>query len=133
MSPTSDDGAPANGLNGRTNSDYYEKMSFGRASMTSSQGGGGGGELKRGEIEDLRRDYEFKIATMQSKLASYEDKGRADAERIRSLEGELRDSRRMVSERDGEVRKLQERCDQLEEDLQDAQDGQGNNGGSVRF
>ncbi|ELU42144.1 cell polarity protein [Rhizoctonia solani AG-1 IA] len=130
MSPTSDDGAPVNGLNGRTNSDYYEKMSFGRASVTSSQGAGAAGELKRGEIEDLRRDYEFKIATMQSKLASYEDKGRSDAERIRSLEGELRDSRRVASEREAEARKLRERCDQLEEDLQDAQDGQGNTGSS---
>ncbi|CAE6490316.1 unnamed protein product [Rhizoctonia solani] len=128
MSPTSDDGTPINGLNGRTNSDYYEKMSFGRASVTSSQGGGGG-EVKRGEVEDLRRDYEFKIATMQSKLTSYEDRGRADGERIRTLEGELRDVRRVLSERDAETRKLRERCDQLEEDLQDAQDGQGNSGG----
>ncbi|CAE7230326.1 unnamed protein product [Rhizoctonia solani] len=128
MSPTSDDGTPMNGLNGRTNSDYYEKMSFGRASVTSSQGGGGG-EIKRGEVEDLRRDYEFKIATMQSKIATYEDKSRGDGERIRTLEGELRDIRRTLSERDAETRKLRERCDQLEEDLQDAQDGQGNGGG----
>ncbi|KAJ1306218.1 hypothetical protein OPQ81_010926 [Rhizoctonia solani] len=129
MSPTSDDGTPMNGLNGRTNSDYYEKMSFGRASVTSSQGGGGG-ETKRGEVEEIRRDYEFKIATMQSKVASYEDKGRADAERIKSLENELRDVRRTLSEREAETRKLRERCDQLEEDLRDAQDGQGNSGGS---
>ncbi|KAG8752017.1 component of the polarisome, partial [Ceratobasidium sp. 423] len=127
MSPTSDDGTPINGLNGRTNSDYYEKMSFGRASVTSSQGGGGGGE-KRGEVEEIRRDYEFKIATMQSKMASYDEKSRGDAERIRTLEGELRDVRRSLSERDAETRKLRERCDQLEEDLQDAQDGQGNGG-----
>ncbi|KAG9120557.1 component of the polarisome [Ceratobasidium sp. 392] len=78
LSPTSDDGAVPNGLNGRATSDYYEKMSFGRASVTSSQGGGG--ERRNTEIEDVRREYEFKIATMQSKLSALEDKARSEGD-----------------------------------------------------
>lgn len=136
LSPTSDDGTQTNGLNGRATSDYYEKMSFGRASVTSSQGGNGDG--RRGEIEEVRKEYEFKIATMQSKLATFEDRARSDNDRIRSLENELRDLadrerdlRRTLSDRDTEVRKLRERCEQLEEDLQD-QGGQREGGGNVR-
>lgn len=91
LSPTSDDGTPANGINGRA-SDYYEKMSFGRASVTSSQGGGGGGERRNAEIEDVRREYEFKIATMQSKMAALEDKARSESERARALANDLEDA-----------------------------------------
>ncbi|KAG8737151.1 component of the polarisome [Ceratobasidium sp. 428] len=139
LSPTSDDGALPNGLNGRAASDYYEKMSFGRASVSSSQGGGGG-ERRNTEIEDVRREYEFKIATMQSKLSALEDKARSESERARTLENDARGAtdrerelRRTLSERDAEIRKLdgelvrvRERCEQLEEDLQDAQSGQPN-------
>ncbi|KAG8701852.1 component of the polarisome [Ceratobasidium sp. 395] len=139
LSPTSDDGALPNGLNGRAASDYYEKMSFGRASVSSSQGGGGG-ERRNTEIEDVRREYEFKIATMQSKLSALEDKARSEGERARTLENDARGAtdrerelRRTLSERDAEIRKLdgelvrvRERCEQLEEDLQDAQSGQPN-------
>ncbi|KAG8703773.1 component of the polarisome [Ceratobasidium sp. 395] len=139
LSPTSDDGALPNGLNGRAASDYYEKMSFGRASVSSSQGGGGG-ERRNTEIEDVRREYEFKIATMQSKLSALEDKARSESERARTLENDARGAtdrerelRRTLSERDAEIRKIdgelvrvRERCEQLEEDLQDAQSGQPN-------
>ncbi|KAG9088464.1 component of the polarisome [Ceratobasidium sp. 370] len=139
LSPTSDDGAAPNGLNGRATSDYYEKMSFGRASVTSSQGGGGA-ERRNTEVEDVRREYEFKIATMQNKLAALEDKARSESERARALEndargtaGREREWRLTLSERDAEIGRLngelvrvRERCEQLEEDLQDAQSGQPN-------
>lgn len=116
LSPTSDDGAAPNGLNGRATSDYYEKMSFGRASVTSSQGGGGG-ERRNTEIEDVRKDYEFKIATMQNRIAAMENEARLAADRERDL-------RRMLNDRDSELVRVRERCEQLEEDLQDAQSGQ---------
>ncbi|QRW12767.1 hypothetical protein RhiLY_11766 [Ceratobasidium sp. AG-Ba] len=119
LSPTSDDGTAPNGLNGRATSDYYEKMSFGRASVTSSQGGGGGGERRNTAIEDVRKEYEFKIATMQNRIAALENEARAAADRERDL-------RRTLSDRDSELVRVRDRCEQLEDDLQDAQSGQPN-------
>ncbi|KAF8331355.1 uncharacterized protein EI90DRAFT_2972490 [Cantharellus anzutake] len=81
----------------RAGSDYYEKLSFGRTSVASDVSGKGG--RTRQSLEDaekLRSDYEFKIATMQTRMASLEgaltDSARIkaeDVERIRQLETEL--------------------------------------------
>ncbi|QRV84135.1 hypothetical protein RhiJN_12151 [Ceratobasidium sp. AG-Ba] len=95
------------------------KMSFGRASVTSSQGGGGGGERRNTAIEDVRKEYEFKIATMQNRIAALENEARAAADRERDL-------RRTLSDRDSELVRVRDRCEQLEDDLQDAQSGQPN-------
>jgi protein SPA2 len=103
--------------------DYYDKMSLGRASVASDRSagvtsrfgniggggsgrgsalGGGGGEEQQ-QQEKLKRDYEYKIATMQSKIAGLErdlgGKGDRDKkretkwaegeERVRVMEEEL--------------------------------------------
>jgi protein SPA2 len=98
----------------RSADDYYDKMSFGRASVTSdrsaggrmsgrvSVGGGGGGSE---DSERIRRDYEFKIATMQTRITGLErdlesaqmreqDRSNGD-DRVRMLETELEELRRV--------------------------------------
>lgn len=104
-----DDGAA------RSGEDYFDKMSFGRASVASDRSTGAagigsrmlsGGRVSLGdENEKLRRDYEFKIATMQNRIATLErDVGDANLneqrwqeseERLRSVEGELEEFRRV--------------------------------------
>jgi hypothetical protein len=86
--------------------DYFDKMSLGRASVASdrsgrfpSNGGSGRGSAMGGagvgsgeEQEKLRRDYEYKIATMQSKIAGLERDlgGKGDRDKQREAEGEER-------------------------------------------
>lgn len=63
---------------GDVRSDEYDKVSLGRASVTSDRSIGGlkvpSGQtsVTGDEQEKLRRDYEFKIATMQSRITSLE-------------------------------------------------------------
>ena len=63
---------------GDVRSDEYDKISLGRVSVTSDRSIGGskvpGGQtsVTGEEQERLRRDYEFKIATMQSRIISLE-------------------------------------------------------------
>ena len=69
---------------GRSGEEYYDKMSFGRASVASDRSmnvglrssGNGAGRLSKGaassDVESVRREYEFKIATLQNRLASLE-------------------------------------------------------------
>ncbi|OCH92044.1 hypothetical protein OBBRIDRAFT_774139 [Obba rivulosa] len=132
-----DDGA------GRSGEDYYDKMSFGRASVASDRstgvsgigarmlgggrvsvggGGGGGGE----DSERLRREYEFKIATMQNRIAGLErevedaqqreQKWAESEERVRALEDELEEFRRRAEEKGVAMLTLQQELEALRED-----------------
>ena len=88
---------------GARSDDYYDKISFGRTSVASDRSarvvGGRASAAPNDDGEKMRRDYEFRIATMQSRIASLE----------REVE-------------DGDVRALQleqsdQRIKQLEDDL----------------
>lgn len=85
-----DDTAPT-----RSDSDYYEKT-FGRISVSSERQGRSSSRVRKlsnaGEGDRLRRDYELKIATMQS--------------RITGLEGDVADVATRKAESDDHVRKL---------------------------
>lgn len=85
----------------RSGDDYYDKMSIGRTSVQSDRSNGNTGITSRmaagrasaggDEQEKLRRDYEYKIATMQSKIAGLErDLGNADERENKWAEGEER-------------------------------------------
>lgn len=86
----------------RSNDDYFEKLSFGRASVTSDRSAGGrmmGGRASvAGEDERIRREYEFKIATMQTRITGLErdleDALQGD-EKVRLMETELEELRRV--------------------------------------
>ena len=85
-----DDTGPA-----KSDSDYYEKT-FGRISGSSDRMGRSSSRARKlsgaGEGDRLRRDYELKIATMQS--------------RITGLEGDVADAATRKAESDDRVRKL---------------------------
>ena len=114
---------------GRSGEEYYDKMSLGRASVASDRSGGryGGGSGRGsalgaglggggvgvglggvgggGEEEKMRRDYEYKIATMQSRIAGLErdlggqgereNKWIEGEEKVRVMEEELAGLRRV--------------------------------------
>jgi hypothetical protein len=100
-------------IRGQSQDEYLDKLSFGRASVSSDRSAGAGGSRYTGrasangnmveESERLRRDYEYKIATMQSQIQSLQrNLGDADEsevrlknaeERVRQLEQELEDFR----------------------------------------
>jgi len=114
-----DDDEPRN-----SGDDYFEKMSYGRASVASDRSNSkmGGGE----DGDKLRRDYEFKIATMQSRIAGLErDLENADERhksskdegaRVRQLEEELSEFRRRADEHAHAMRSLQKELEELRED-----------------
>lgn len=97
----------------RSGDEYYEKMSFGRTSVASDRSnplspttttntlsnsrGPGGGAAGAAEAEKVRREYELKIAQMQSKLTGLE----REAEKKREVEDRAREA-------DGKVRALEE-------------------------
>ncbi|GJE91341.1 hypothetical protein PsYK624_074900 [Phanerochaete sordida] len=106
----------------RNNDDYYEKMSFGRASVTSDRSAGrmaSGRASVGGEDEKIRREYEYKIATMQSRITGLErdleDAMHGD-ERVQLMEAELEELRRRVEEKTSSMRALQQELDQLREE-----------------
>lgn len=80
---------------GRSDSDYYDK-SFKRASGSSDRPGRSNSRARQqsnaDEEDRIRRDYELKIATMQS--------------RINGLEGDVADAATQKAESDDRVRKL---------------------------
>lgn len=88
---------------GRSGEDYFEKMSMGRTSAASDRSFARGGRNSVGAEEELRREYEYKIATMQQRIAGLErevselrEKERVWAqseERVRAIEDELRELR----------------------------------------
>jgi len=82
----------------RSGDDYFDKVSLGRASVTSERSAGvvrsTGGRVSVGEEdhERLRREYEFKIATMQGRIVTLE-RELANAEQ---RERELRDGHQRI-------------------------------------
>ncbi|KAH7921276.1 hypothetical protein BV22DRAFT_1038847 [Leucogyrophana mollusca] len=117
----------------RSGDDYYDKVSLGRTSVTSDRSAGAvgigsrmmGGRVSVGgeEHERLRRDYEFKIATMQSRIAGLErDLGNSEQreqqwidgqKRMRQLEEELDGFRKRADEQGAAMRSLQKELDDL--------------------
>ncbi|KDQ11966.1 hypothetical protein BOTBODRAFT_113544 [Botryobasidium botryosum FD-172 SS1] len=106
---------------GRAGSEYYDKMSLGRASVASegsTRGGRGGRQQSMEDPEKLRRDYEFKIATMSNRIGSLEGevaevtKHRlADEETIRNLRAELDGLRTHAEEQASTIRNLERQLD----------------------
>jgi hypothetical protein len=88
---------------GARSDDYYDKISFGRTSVASDRSargvGGRASAAPNEEGEKMRRDYEFRIATMQSRIAGLE-RGIEDSD-VRARQFEQSD----------------QRIDQLEDDL----------------
>ena len=116
-----DEGATS-GAGGRSGDDYFDKMSFGRASVASDRSAGmgigsrmlgrmsgmslngngnGGGE----DSEKIRSEYEYKVATMQTRIAKLErdledahlreEKWAESDERARGMEAELEELRQV--------------------------------------
>lgn len=87
---------------GRSDSDYYDK-SFKRASGSSDKPTRSGSRSRKqsnaGEEDRLRRDYELKIATMQS--------------RINGLESDVADAATRKAESDDRVRRLTSELEKL--------------------
>lgn len=94
---------------GRSGEEYYDKMSFGRASVASDRSIGLGSRtsasLNNGrtsktggpitdDSEALRRDYEYKIATMQNRLTGLE-RALEDAEEREKRLKETMDNNKM--------------------------------------
>ncbi|KAI5118308.1 hypothetical protein M0805_006476 [Coniferiporia weirii] len=108
---------------GRSGEEYFDKLSLGRASVASDRSLGLGqssrvsasinpgrsskaGGAFEADLESLRRDYEYKIATMQSRLTGLE----------RSLEdAEERERRLRASAGDEKVKLLEEEVKVLRE------------------
>ncbi|KAL5504573.1 SPA2 [Sanghuangporus vaninii] len=118
----------------RSGEDYFDKMSFGRTSVASDRSAGGapsrasasmntGRMSKTGgtyevDLEALRREYEYKIATMQSRITTLErsledaeERGRRFAEndndeKTKVLEEESKLLREKEEELDNTIREL---------------------------
>ena len=83
-----------------TGEDYFDRASYGRASVASDRSVP---RIPAEEEEKIRREYEYKIATMQNKIAGLErdledagEKGRHNADgnaRAAQLEQELNEFR----------------------------------------
>jgi hypothetical protein len=90
-----------NGVPG-TGEEYFDRMSYGRTSVASDRSAS---KVPGEEEEKIRREYEYKIATMQNKIAGLErdladagEKGRSNAEgnaRAAQLEQELNEFRKV--------------------------------------
>ena len=73
---------------GARSDDYYDKISFGRISVASDRSARGGraSAAPHEDGEKMRRDYEFRIATMQKRIASLEREIEDGDVRTRQLE-----------------------------------------------
>ncbi|CCM03578.1 uncharacterized protein FIBRA_05714 [Fibroporia radiculosa] len=115
---------------GKSGDDYFDKMSLGRTSVTSdrSAGGVGGGRIMGGrasvaseEHERIRREYEYRIATMQSRITTLErdledvnqreQKWTEGEERVRAVEEEMRELRQRLEEKSTAMFTLQQELD----------------------
>ncbi|KZT04794.1 uncharacterized protein LAESUDRAFT_727653 [Laetiporus sulphureus 93-53] len=132
----------------RSGDDYFDKMSFGRASVTSdrsARGLNGRTSVAGEEQERMRRDYEYKVATMQKRITMLErdledvqqreKRWTAGEERVQNVEEELRELQqgmakgreaeaKRTQEDEEELKVLRERCERLESER--VQAGQGN-------
>jgi hypothetical protein len=96
-----DDPPMGNGIP-NTGEDYFERVSYGRASVASDRSAS---RIPGEEEERIRREYEYKIATMQNKITGLErdleyagEKERNNADgnaRAAQLEQELDEFRRV--------------------------------------
>ena len=91
---------------GGRSDDYFDKISFGRASVASDRSArAGGGRVSTALNEDhekMRREYEFRIATMQNRITVLE----------RAIEdGDLRE--RQLEQSDQRVKQLEEELDKF--------------------
>ncbi|KAI6115974.1 hypothetical protein F5141DRAFT_1100060 [Pisolithus sp. B1] len=118
----------------RSGDDYFDKVSLGRASVTSDRSAGGaayhgskamGGRASVGgdEAERLRRDYEFKIVAMQNRIATLErdlanaqqreEQLQESHQRVRLLEEEIGGFRKRAEEHATAMRVLQAELDEV--------------------
>ncbi|KAL1681811.1 hypothetical protein EV122DRAFT_260348 [Schizophyllum commune] len=110
-------------LGRRSGDDFYNK---GRASAASDRSGGGrfGGRASvADDTEKMKRDYEYKIATMQSQMSSMQrdlDSAGArerrrgdDDEKVRQLEDQLEQMRRQSEAQANRMRELEDEVDSL--------------------
>ncbi|KAH9048454.1 hypothetical protein EDB84DRAFT_1457065 [Lactarius hengduanensis] len=117
---------------GGRSDDYFDKISFGRASVASDRSArAGGGRVSTALNEDnekMRREYEFRIATMQSRITALERaiedgdlRGRQleqSDQRVKQLEEELDKFRRRAEEQGAAMLALQKELDSMREDAQ---------------
>ncbi|KAI0280179.1 hypothetical protein BGY98DRAFT_1095650 [Russula aff. rugulosa BPL654] len=108
---------------GARSDDYYDKISFGRASVASDRSARGGrvSAAPNEDGEKMRRDYEFRIATMQGRIASLEreiEDGdvrtrqlELSDQRIKQLEDDLDKFRRRAEEQSAAMLALQKELD----------------------
>ncbi|KAF9648389.1 hypothetical protein BDM02DRAFT_3082236, partial [Thelephora ganbajun] len=106
-----------------TGEDYFDRMSYGRTSVASDRSAS---KIPGEEEEKIRREYEYKIATMQNKIAGLErdledadEKGRNNADgnvRAAQLEQELNEFRKRADEHANAMRALQKELEELRED-----------------
>ncbi|EJD07954.1 uncharacterized protein FOMMEDRAFT_138038 [Fomitiporia mediterranea MF3/22] len=132
---------------GRSGEEYFDKMSFGRASVASDRSASGGpgqssrvstsmnsGRMSKTggsfdvDVEALRREYEYKIATMQSRITTLErsvedaeERGRRFAkndkdEKTKVLEEEIKLLREKEEEREATIRELKRELDEERQD-----------------
>ncbi|KAJ6558466.1 hypothetical protein DFH09DRAFT_1279888 [Mycena vulgaris] len=132
--------SPAGGLSGLSarlmkDDDRDEEPEYGRASAGSSdrdRGGSRGGRASVDEQDKARREYEFRIATMQTQLTTLQ-REREDADererqwmdgeaRLRQMEEELGAVRRRAEEQTTAMRALQRELDELRETRQREKD-----------
>ncbi|KAI0314554.1 hypothetical protein OF83DRAFT_1136191 [Amylostereum chailletii] len=110
--------------------EYFDKMSMGRISVGSGRDGRTSTDRERGasrtsasaaaaaDFEKARREYEFKIATMQSKIVSME---REAEDRIGLVENLKQRADEEAAERDRdseEIQRLRDQCRALEDELE---------------
>ncbi|KAH9889560.1 hypothetical protein C8Q73DRAFT_766336 [Cubamyces lactineus] len=131
------DGDDDDGPGGRSGDDYYDRMSYGRQSAASDRSTGaagigarmlgGRGSVAGGEdAERMRREYEFKIATMQTRITSLERdledvqeremKWLDGEKRVRAMEQELNELRQRLEEKSNGVLSLQQELEALREE-----------------
>ncbi|PCH36738.1 hypothetical protein WOLCODRAFT_109116 [Wolfiporia cocos MD-104 SS10] len=125
------------GLSARLQADgdedeLYDKLSFGRASVQSDRSAGAGraiggrSSVAGEEQERVRRDYEYKIATMQTRIGSLErdlegaqqreQQWAESEERVRVVEEELRELRQRMEEKTAAMYAMQQELEALRQE-----------------
>lgn len=111
---------------GRSGEEYFDKMSIGgRTSVASDRSAGPGGRssttMNAGrasraggsvdiDIEGLRREYEYKIATMQTRISSLERSLEESDEKNRRLKEDSGDEKEKIKLLEEELKGLREVC-----------------------